>query len=119
MNENEAPKMDPKDLWKEEAFTDRKVGAIRRLTPVNPDGTTDLSRKAVFIGEAALMTPAGSIPLNFEIPAADLGAAVAGYGPALQKAYADALEELNEMRRKQASRIVVPGAETTSKLKLP
>lgn len=100
--------MDAADLWKEEAFTDRKIGAIRRLTPVKPDGTTDLSRKTVFVGEATLMTPAGNLPLTFEIPAADLAAAAAGYGECLEKAFAEAMEELQEMRRRASSQIVLP-----------
>src|SRR5262249_24780090 len=75
-----APKMDAADLWREEMFTDRKVGTIRRMTPVKADGSVDASRKTTFIGEASLMTPAGSLPLTFEIPAADLAAAVAAYG---------------------------------------
>src|SRR5262249_51192936 len=104
------PKMDPNALWKEELFTDRKVGAIRRMTPVKLDGSQDLSRKVVFVGEASLMTPAGSLPLSFEIPAEDLGAAVAGYGEALEKALSEAMEELKELRRKAASQIVAPHA---------
>ena len=31
-------KVDPKALYLEEIFTDRRVGTIRRLTPVNKDG---------------------------------------------------------------------------------
>lgn len=104
------PKMDPGALWKEELFTDRKVGAIRRMTPIKVDGTLDATRKMTFVGEASLMTPAGSLPLSFEIPAEDLGAAVAGYGMALEQALSEAMEELKELRRKAASQIVAPHA---------
>lgn len=100
--------MDAANLWREEIFTDHKVGAIRRLTPVKADGTTDLSRKPMFTGEAQILTPAGALPLNFEIPAADLAEAVAGYAPAVQKAFEETMEELKEMRRKAASQIVIP-----------
>jgi hypothetical protein len=102
-------KMDAAALWREETFTDRKVGMIRVMTPVKADGSADLSRKPLFVGEASLMTPAGSLPLSFEIPASDLGAAVAGYGPALETAFHEAMEELKEMQRRQSSKILIPG----------
>ena len=117
-----APKMDAADLWREETFTDRKVGTIRRLLPVKADGSLDSSRQPSFVGEASLMTPAGTLPLTFEIPAADLTAAVAAYAECLEKAFAEAMEELQEMRRKASSQIVIPGAGGTppglGKLKL-
>ena len=34
-------KMDPSSLYREEMFTDRKMGAIRVLTPVKSDGAPD------------------------------------------------------------------------------
>ena len=37
-------KVDPKQLYLEEIFTDRRVGTIRRLTPVNKDGARDQAR---------------------------------------------------------------------------
>jgi hypothetical protein len=104
----EAPKMDAADLWSEDMFTDRKVGVIRRLNPVKPDGSPDPARKPTFVGEASLMTPGGALPLSFEIPAADLSAAVAGYGAALEKALQEAMEELKELRRRASSQIVIP-----------
>src|SRR5581483_8550707 len=93
-------KMDAADLWREDIFTDRKVGTIRRMSPVKADGSPDVSRKTLFIGEASLMTPAGTLPLAFEIPADTLEKAVAGYGPAVEQAFRDAMEELKELRRK-------------------
>ena len=107
-SKEEAPKMDAAELWREEVFTDRKVGTIRRLNPVKSDGSADAGRKALYIGEASLYTPAGTLPLTFEIPAETLDKAVAGYGEAVQLAFADAMEELQEMRRKAASSIVIP-----------
>src|SRR5687767_10595996 len=104
----DTPKMDAADLWREDMFTDRKVGVIRRLTPVKPDGSEDSARKVVFVGEASLMTPGGALPLTFEIPAGDLSAAVAAYGPALEKALNEAMEELKELRRRASSQIVLP-----------
>lgn len=107
---NDAPaKMDAADMWTEEVFTDRKVGTIRRLSPVKADGSPDAGRKVLFVGEASLMTPAGTLPLSFEIPADSLEKAVAGYGDALQIAFTDTMEELKEMRRKATSGLVLPG----------
>ncbi len=106
--ENPSPKMDAADLWREEIFTDRKVGTIRRLTPVKADGAPDMGRKTVFLGEASLMTSAGSLPLTFEIPADTLEKAVAAYGDAVQQAFQEAMEELKELRRRAASQIVIP-----------
>lgn len=109
-NEQEAPvpKMDAADLWREEVFTDHKVGSIRRLTPVKADGTDDAARKPIFIGEASLLTPAGSLPLTFEIPADTLAQAVEAYGEQVQKAFNEAMEELKEMRRRASSSLVLP-----------
>ncbi len=104
----EAPKMDAADLWKEEVFTDRKVGTIRRLSPVKADGAPDTGRKALYLGEASLYTPAGTLPLTFEIPADSLDKAVGAYGDAVAKAFEEAMEELQEMRRKASSSIVIP-----------
>jgi len=102
--------MDAADLWREEVFTDRKIGTIRRLSPVKPDGSPDPARKALFVGEASLYTPAGTLPLNFEIPAATLEQAVAAYGAAVEEAFAQAMEELEEMRRRAATSLVIPKA---------
>lgn len=104
----ETPNMDAADLWKEEVFTDRKVGVIRRLTPVTKDGAPDPARKAVYLGEASLMTQAGSLPLSFEIPGDNLEQAVKGYGEAVQHAFTEAMNELKELRRRAATQIVTP-----------
>ena len=42
-------KLDPAALFLEEVFTDRRVGTIRRLTPVDGNGAPDPSRKIVMI----------------------------------------------------------------------
>ena len=104
----ESAKMDPADLWREEVFTDRKVGTIRRLSPVKADGSPDAARKPLFVGEASLLTPAGSLPLSFEIAADSLEKAVAGYEQAVQLAFQDAMDELQEMRRRAQSSLVIP-----------
>jgi hypothetical protein len=118
-----SPQMDSSDLWREEVFTDRKIGTIRRLTPVKPDGSSDPARKTIFIGEASLDTPAGALPLNFEIPADTLESAAAAYGSAVQKAVEEAMQALQEMRRRASSSLVLPTGGAVppglGKLKLP
>lgn len=102
--------MDAASLYQEEVVTDRRVGTIRRLNPVTAQGSPDLSRKAVFMGEAHVMTPMGTLPISFEIPAGTLAEAVAGYAAAAARGLEDTARQLEEMRRESASSIVVPGA---------
>lgn len=52
-------RIDAAHLYREEMFTDRRVGSIRRLVPVAPDGTDDKSRTVIFEGQTTLLTPAG------------------------------------------------------------
>ena len=60
-------KVDPNSLYLEEIFTDRRVGTIRRLTPVNKAGTRDQARPVLYVGETQVLTPAGALPIAFEI----------------------------------------------------
>ena len=39
------PDMNPADLWLEEVYTDRRIGTLRRLTPVKGDGARDPARE--------------------------------------------------------------------------
>ena len=102
------PKMDPANLYREDIYTDRKVGTIRQMTPVKTDGTPDTARKTLYIGEAQLMTTVGALPLNFEIEATSLTEAIDKYGPAVKQAFEQAMQEIQEMRRQQSSSIVIP-----------
>lgn len=102
------PKMDITALYREEIFTDRKVGTIRRLTPVKADGSTDTARAVVYIGEAQILTPMGALPLSFELPAQTLEEAVNKFAPATKEAVERTMQELQELRRQQSSSIVIP-----------
>ena len=64
--------MDAANVYREDVYTDRKVGTIRCMTPVNPDGSTDSTRGILFLGETQIMTPMGALPVSFEIPATTL-----------------------------------------------
>lgn len=102
------PTMDPSALYREEIFTDRKVGTIRQLTPVRADGARDPGRPVLFVGEAQILTSAGALPISFEIEAPSLEEAVAGYAAAARDGVERAVQELQELRRQAASSIVVP-----------
>jgi len=110
--------MDAATLTREEVYTDSRVGTIRKLIPVTIDGAQDSSRPVKFIGSTQIMTPAGALPLSFEIETDTLEGAVAGFGDAAKLAVARTMEELKEMQRQQASSIVVPGRES-SNIQLP
>jgi hypothetical protein len=101
-------KLDSQSLYREELFTDRRAGTIRRLTPVTVNGDTDTSRPTLFSGQTQLLTPAGVLPLVFEIEAANLDEALQKFPAAVKVALDEAIEEAREMRREAASRIVVP-----------
>ncbi len=110
--------MDASALVREEVYTDNRVGTIRKLTPVTIEGEHDRSRLVMYVGSTQIMTPAGALPLTFEIEATTLDGAVAGFGDAAQKAVEKTMTELKEMQRQQASSIVVPGRDT-GKIQLP
>ena len=103
-------KLDISQLYREEIFTDRKAGTLRRLVPVLPDGNTDASRPVLYSGQTQLLTPAGVLPLAFELEAASLEDACTKFPEAVKIAIEQAIEEAREMRREAASRIVVPDA---------
>jgi len=102
--------MDSTQVYREETFTDRKVGTIRRLTPVAADGSADGARPVIFVGQAQVMTPMGAIPISFELEAASLNAAIDKFGPAAEQAVQQTMRELQEIRREQASSLVIPDA---------
>ena len=99
---------DPNSLDQEEMFTDRRVGTIRRLTPVTADGDEDPARSVSWVGQTQVLTPAGAMPLNFEIAAKTLAEAVAGFPDAARVAVEDTMKQLEELRREAASSIIVP-----------
>ena len=104
------PRMDAQDLYREDIYSDRKVGTIRVLTPVKSDGSPDASRATSYVGQAQIMTPAGVLPLNFEIPAKTLADACAGFADSAKVAFEETMKELQDLRRQQASSIVIPEA---------
>jgi hypothetical protein len=109
-NEGRQAAMDATQVYREETFTDRKVGTIRRLTPVSADGTPDEKRPVIFVGQAQVMTPMGAVPISFELDVPTLSAAIEKFGAAAEDAVRQTMQELQEMRREQASSLVIPDA---------
>jgi hypothetical protein len=109
-SDNRQATMDATQIYREDTFTDRKVGTIRRLTPVTADGAADAARPVVFVGQAQVMTPMGALPISFELEASTLSAAIEKFGAAAEQAVQQTMRELQEMRREQASSLVIPDA---------
>jgi hypothetical protein len=100
--------MNPSELYREETFTDHRIGSVRRLVPVWSDGSDDTARATLYVGQAQMLTPLGALPLHFEIEAGSLEEAISRFGAAAQRAAQETIEELKEMRRDASSSIVIP-----------
>jgi len=113
--------MDGATLFKEEMFTDRRVGTIQRLTQVDGEGQPVDGGEIVFIGQTQLMTRAGPLPLSFELDASNLTEAAEKFAVGANQAMEDTVKRLEDMRREQSSSIIVPGADAPSggQFKLP
>ena len=101
--------MDPNGLYHEEQFSDQRAGQIRKLTPVTPEGAVDSTRPVMFVGSTQVMTPAGALPLSFELPGDTIGEAAKHFAEEAEKAIERTMEELKRMQREAQSSIVVPG----------
>jgi hypothetical protein len=107
---NEGPKMkiDKNNLYHEETFTDLKVGWIRRLTPVTPDGNRDKRREPLFIGQTQLVSPQGPIPIQCQIPAKTLPEAMKKFPEYMEMTMKQVVEQAMEMKRQAETRIIRP-----------
>ena len=112
-------RVDPAALYLEEVFTDRRVGTIRRLTPVKKDGERDIARAVLYMGETQVLTPAGALPIGFEIGAGSLEEAAEKFGGLAKEAIERTVKELQELRRQAASSIVLPGQPGPGKIQIP
>ncbi len=102
--------MDAANVYREELYTDRKIGTIRVMVPVTSEGQPDPSRATHYSGEVQIMTQMGPLPVPFEIEAKSLSEAIHGYGAAAKEAVERTIEELQELRRQQSSGLVLPGS---------
>ena len=108
--------VDRSSLYKEEMYTDLKVCNLRRLTPVNSDGTPDKTRKTVFLGQTHIVSPNGPIPVQNVVKAKELQQAFKRFPEAMKEAMERMIEEARKMQQQQQqqqqqdeSRIIVPG----------
>jgi len=108
--DNRQIQMDASNLYQEDTFTDRRVGTIKRMSPVTAIGAPDAARPVLYVGQAQIMTPMGALPLSFEIEADSLEAAIGKFGPAAELAVQQTMRELQEMRRESATSLVIPEA---------
>ncbi|MCD6184231.1 MAG: cytoplasmic protein [Deltaproteobacteria bacterium] len=105
-------KVDEKNLYKEEGYTDMKVASIRKLVPVSPDGTEDKSRVSLFIGATQLMSQKGPLPIQAILSANNLQEAIAAFPESMHKAMEELMQQMQKMqaqeKTKNESRIIVP-----------
>ena len=109
-------KVDRANLYREEMVTDLRVATIRRLIPIKEDGSTDTSRREVYLGSTQIMSPQGPLPIQAEIPAASLAEAMDKFPAAMESAVQDLVRQAEEHRRQESSRIVVPGQDDGPKI---
>lgn len=103
-----ADKFDIQNLYRQETYTDLGMGTIQCLTPVTPDGQPDSARSAMFMGTAQIMTQAGPIPVQCEIPAKTLREACDAFPTAIKAAVNELIKQARELERERAGGIVIP-----------
>ncbi|MBW1958070.1 MAG: cytoplasmic protein [Deltaproteobacteria bacterium] len=85
--------VDRNNLYREESFTDIKVAAIRRLTPIKPDGSDDESRNPIYMAQTQLMSPSGPVVLQSILDAGTLEQAMDKFPKAMQKEMGKVMEK--------------------------
>lgn len=111
--------LDADNLYREEVYTDFKTGSIRRLIPVKPDGSQDYTRKGIFVGQTHLVSPQGSLPIQSRIEAKNLKEAIDKYPAVMKQTIEKMFEKVEEMKRQEESRIIVPGSTSSGKIVQP
>src|SRR5256886_16101136 len=106
--QNDLPEvqLDLQALYREDVFTDRRAGSIRRLTPVTADGSVDPTRPVLFSGQTQLLTPAGVVALGVGIEAGTLGGGVKEIPGGGRGARRQAGAEARALRPGAAARLV-------------
>jgi hypothetical protein len=99
-------KMEENDLYQEEIFTDRRVGTIQRLTPIDDRQARSRPTGALRRADAADV-PHGRVAPQFRDPRRLAGAGSAEF-PHRGNGHWSNHAELEDMRREQASSLIVP-----------
>ncbi len=105
--------VDRNNLYREEVITDLKAATLRRLVPIQADGSPDASRPALFLAETQLLTQGGLLPVQARLEADTLEQAIEIFPEAINEAVERMVEEARELQRREASRIVVPTPDLT------
>ena len=108
MNAQTEARFDATSLYREESYTDRRVGTLRVLVPVKSDGAVDAARATLYVGQISVMTPMGTLPISFEIDSPTLAGAIEKFAEGARVAVEDTMRELQQLRRESASGIVIP-----------
>lgn len=108
MNASADARFDTANLYREEMYTDRRVGTVRVLLPTKTDGAPDPARTTLYVGQISVMTPMGTLPISFELPGSTLAEALEKFADAARTAVDETMTELQQMRREAASSIVIP-----------
>ena len=103
-------KADLNNLHREDVFSDMRLATIRRLQPIREDGSPDPTRPTTYIAETTIVSQVGLIPVQSPIEADSLKDAFQKFPDAIRAAVERLSERAQEMRREEASRIVVPGS---------
>ncbi|MEE4359414.1 MAG: cytoplasmic protein [Desulfococcaceae bacterium] len=119
MFENEIDKIDftvdTDNLYREENFTDLNLASVKRMIPVNKDGSEDKSRPVLFLGHTQMMTPAGSIPIQCPLDAQNFAEAIAVFPKTMKEALHLVIEELKK-QESESSRIIMPDGQSDGKI---
>ena len=102
-------KPDAANLYREETFTDMKIGSIQRMIPVKVDGSDDESRKSFFVIRTQLMSQMGPLPIQAPVEVETLAEAIDAFPQAVQSAVEKMVEEAEAAQREKANQIIVPG----------
>jgi len=101
--------MDMANLYREESYTDLKVGGVRKLVPIKSDGTDDETRAPVFSGHTQVMSPHGPLPIHGSMEGAKtLEEAILAFPKAMEEAMNRMVEEAQKLQSEQASKIITP-----------
>jgi hypothetical protein len=97
------------NLYREDSFTDLRVGTIRMLTPVKSDGSVDTTRSALFIGQTQVMSPNGPLPIQGPIEAESLTEAMEKFPQVMEQILRQMISEAKELQHQKESGLILPG----------
>lgn len=100
------------ELYREETYTDLKVGSLHRLIPVTKDGQPDSTRSERFTARTQVLTPAGPLPVQAELDATTIDEALQAFPSAIQAAVRDMINEAQRAQQQQGQQPPSPGGDS-------